>query len=332
MTIYDIAKEAGVSASTVSRVMNNKPGIKAETRERVLAVVNKNNFSLDENARGLVRQETKMIGVLAPDVRVNNYMMGIHNIISFMTTKGYCCVLLNTGVDNASRAEYVKLISQRRMQGAIFVGSGYQCDEVKEAVSLYFNEKPIVMVNGSLDLPNVYSVACDEVEATSICFDYVFENGYKYPVYIGCNGKAGHWRCLDAIEESAAKHSSGRKVPTYMNPSPFGCGYNETKAALEEHPETDILVYSADSFAVSGMSALHDMGLKAPDDVSIIAAEDSLYSILFHPYMTSVDTKMELACELAGYTLMDVIEGVERPKTLVLKPEVWERETTKKAK
>ena len=325
MTIYDIAKEAGVSASTVSRVINNKPGIKAETREKVMAVVNKYNFSLDENARGLVRQETKTIGLLVPDVRIGNYMMGIHNIIGLMAAQGYCCVLLDTGLDNVSRAEHVKLLSQRRMQGAIFVGPGYRCDEVKEAVSLYFKDRPVVMVGGSLDLPNVYSVSCDEEEGIALCFDYVYEKGYKHPVYIGCGSKAGDLRCGQKVE----KYSRNIKVPVYMSETPFECGYRETKIALEEHPETDILVYSSDSFAVAGLGALHDIGLKVPDDVSVMTAEESLYSILFHPYMTSLNTKVETACELAGYTLVDILEGNERPKTLMLKPEINERETTR---
>ena len=329
MTIYDIAKEAGVSASTVSRVINNKPGLKAETREKVMAIVNKYNFSLDENARALVRQETKTIGLLVPDVRINHYMMGVHNIIGYMAERGYCCVLLDTGFENEARADYVKLISQRRMQGAIFVGAGYQCAEVEEAVKLYFQDRPIVMINGGLDLPNVYSVSCDEVRGTAICFDHIFERGYKYPAYIGCDSKVGNDSRLAGMAESIARHSVSREVPVYMSPSPYECGYLETKAAMVEHPETDILVYAADSYAVAGISALHDLGLKVPDDVSIITAEDSLYSILFHPYITSLDTKIEVACEVAGYTLVDILDGMERPKTLILEPEIRDRETTK---
>ena len=332
MTIYDIAKEAGVSASTVSRVMNNKPGLKAETRAKVMAVVNKYNFSLDENARSLVRQETKTIGLLVPDVRIGNYMMGIHTIIGFMASKGYCCVMLDTGLDNVSRAEYVKLLSQRRMQGAIFVDAGYQCDEVEEAVRLYFHDKPVVMVNGSFDLPNVYSVACDEGEGTAMCFDYIFEKGYKYPAYIGCGSELSKQRRMEGMKKSVAKNAHEREIPVYMNKSPFECGYGETETALREHPETDVLVYSSDSFAVMGMSALHDLGIKVPDDISVITAEESRYSALLHPYMTSLDTKIEVACEIAGYTLMDILEGNERPKTLVLKPEINERETTKNMK
>ncbi|MEZ3470190.1 MAG: helix-turn-helix domain-containing protein, partial [Schaedlerella sp.] len=69
MTIYDIAELAGVSASTVSRVINNKPGIKASTREKVKALLKEHNYTPDENARGLVNKNTRLIGILLADIR-----------------------------------------------------------------------------------------------------------------------------------------------------------------------------------------------------------------------------------------------------------------------
>ena len=73
-SIYDIAKEAGVAASTVSRVVNNKPGIKAETREKIQALLDKYNYTPNEAARGLVKQASKIIGILIVDIRVTHHI------------------------------------------------------------------------------------------------------------------------------------------------------------------------------------------------------------------------------------------------------------------
>lgn len=70
MTIYDIAKQAGVSASTVSRVINNRPGINAQTRKRVQKLLNENHYTPNEAARGLVMQSSKIIGILIEDLRI----------------------------------------------------------------------------------------------------------------------------------------------------------------------------------------------------------------------------------------------------------------------
>lgn len=76
VTIYNIAEEAGVSASTVSRVINQKKGVKRQTRERVLALLEKYNYSPDVAARSLVSGETRIIGILVADIRVMHYTEG----------------------------------------------------------------------------------------------------------------------------------------------------------------------------------------------------------------------------------------------------------------
>ena len=329
MTIYDIAKEAGVSASTVSRVMNNKPGIKEETRERVMAVVEKYNFAPDETARGLVRQATKTIGLLIADVRITNYMMGVHAIIKTMAEQGYCCIVLDTGMDGDTRAEYVKILSQRKVEGAILVGEGYRCAEVEDAIRTYLDNVPVVIVSGVIDLPNVYSVFCDERGGTELCFDFVFEKGYKHPAYIGCGSKYDNEQRLAGMADSVAKNAPGMEVPLYISDSPFNCGYNETRTVLEEHPETDIIVYSADCFAVTGMCMLQELGVKVPEQIGVITAEESAYSTFSHPYMTSMDMRIWWACEVAGRTMLDILSGGEAPRQVVLNPRINERETTK---
>lgn len=329
MTIYDIAKEAGVSASTVSRVMNNKPGIKSETRERVLAVVNKYNFAPDETARGLVRQATKTIGLLVADVRITNYMMGIHTIIRSMAEQGYCCIVLDTGMDASTRAEYVKILSQRKVEGAILVGEGYHCAEVEEAIRVYLGNVPVVIISGVIDLPDVYSVFCDERSGMKLCFDYVFEKGYKHPVYIGCGSKFDNEQRLAGMADSVAKNAPGTDVPLYISDSPFNCGYNETRTALEEHPETDIIVYSADCFAITGMCMLQELGVKVPEQLGVITAEESAYSVFSHPYMTSLDMRIGWSCEVAGLVMLDILNGKEVNRLTVLTPQINERETTR---
>ena len=78
LTIYDIAREAGVSASTVSRVINSRPGIRKSTRERVERILRESNFSVSEAARGLVNQTSRMIGILVSDIRNKHHIEGAY--------------------------------------------------------------------------------------------------------------------------------------------------------------------------------------------------------------------------------------------------------------
>ena len=100
MTIYDIAKLAGVSASSVSRVINNKPGVGKETREKILALLDQYHYSLDETARGLSKKSSKTIGVLIsvmPGLHSEHSIKGLFYMEGELAKHGYHCLLVNTG-------------------------------------------------------------------------------------------------------------------------------------------------------------------------------------------------------------------------------------------
>ena len=329
MTIYDIAKEANVSASTVSRVINNKPGIKAETREKVKSIMKKYRFEPDETARGLVRQASKTIGLLIADVRISYYLEGIHIIIGELAKLGYCCILLNTGVSNENRAEYIKILSQRKVEGAILIGSAYQCEEVREAIACYMSAIPVVMVNGYLDMPNVYGVLAEEREGTERCFDLLMEKGYKNLAIITSATTVSNEKKIAGFNDSVRKNGWTREVPIYFCDEATGCGYDITKQLLKEHPETDAIFYSSDCFAVAGLRMLYELDIKVPETIGIISGEESLYSTMAHPLVTALDSKIEDISMLACRSMMDILQGREVPKTVTVAPVINERETTR---
>ena len=105
MTIYDIAKEAGVAASTVSRVINNRPGIGEETRRRVRDLLEKYHYTPNEAARGLVTQCSRSIGILIVDFRVSHHTESVYVIERELTARGYCCITLSTGPEEQKKRE-----------------------------------------------------------------------------------------------------------------------------------------------------------------------------------------------------------------------------------
>ena len=91
MTIYDIAKIAGVSASSVSRVVNGKPGVNSATREKIQALLKEHNYVPDTNARNLVTQSNKTIGILTDDLDTAHQMDGCHRLENELMRNGYYC-------------------------------------------------------------------------------------------------------------------------------------------------------------------------------------------------------------------------------------------------
>lgn len=329
MTIYDIAREANVSASTVSRVINNKPGIKAETRVKVREILDKYRFEPDETARGLVLQASKTIGLLIADVRIAYYMEGIHIIISELAKLGYCCILLNTGISGESRAAYIKLLSQRKVEGAILIGSAYQCEEVREAIATYMSRTPVVIVNGHLDMPNVYGVLSGEREGARRCFDLLYARGYRHPAVITTAATVSNENKLAGCLESARRHGQEGRVPVLQGEDAVGYGYDVTARLLREHPETDAIFYVSDVFAMAGLRWLHEAGLAVPERIGVVGGDESPYATMSHPLVTTLDSKIEDLCLAACNTLQELLQGRPAEQLRRLPAEIIERETTR---
>lgn len=150
MTIYDIAREAGVSASTVSRVINHKPGIKESTRQRVQELLERYHYTPDISARGLVTQASRFIGILIEDIRVEHHTESAYVLEQAMTARGYTCITFSTGPQPERKAQYIQILEQRRVEGVFLIGSMFGTPEVRQSVAQHMNRIPVVLVNGEL--------------------------------------------------------------------------------------------------------------------------------------------------------------------------------------
>lgn len=184
MTIYDIAKEAGVSPSTVSRVINNRPGVSIETQKKVKRLLKKYDYFPNETARGLVTKASKIIGILIDDLRTPHHTEGAYIIERELAKLGYCCIIFNSGADDKSKADYLKILRQRRVDGAVLMGSSFQNETIKEAIIKYLPSQPVIMVNGYLDLPNVYGVMADEQNGVANCVKLLVDKGHLRPAFV----------------------------------------------------------------------------------------------------------------------------------------------------
>ena len=113
MNIYDIAKEAGVSISTVSRVLNNKSNVKEDTRRKVEAVLEKHDYRPSAIARGLVSSSMRTVAVLTVDIRVPHYARTAYTIEREFSRRGYEVMLCNTGGELEEAAKYLRVATEK---------------------------------------------------------------------------------------------------------------------------------------------------------------------------------------------------------------------------
>lgn len=330
MTIYDIAKEAGVAASTVSRVINDKPGIKAETRKRIQELLQKYNYTPDAAARGLVMQSTKMVGILIVDIRVTHHIDSAFVIEQELTKRGYCCITMSTGPSDERKAEYIRILEQRRVEGVILMGSMFSTDAVKQSIKEHLPRVPVVLVNGYLDLPNVSGVIVDEDAGVTQCVALLAGKGKRKIAFVLDADSPANRRKQQGYYDGILK-SGGTKEDFWMyeaEESSLKGGYNATVQVLKEHPDVQGIIYSIDLVAVGGVRAAYDMGYRVPEDLGLIGIDNSLYGEICMPKLTTLNNKLEELSETAASILWEGLERRPQNKKLMLFSEIIEREST----
>lgn len=338
-TIYDIAKEAGVSASTVSRVVNNKPGIHEKTRKKVQALLEKYNYSPNEAARGLVTQSSRIIGILIEDIRVAHHTEAAYVIEQELTRRGYTCITLSTGPDPERKAECIRILEQRRAEGAVLMGSMFGTESVEESIREHLPHVPIAMANGWLDLPNVYAVLADEAHGVEQCVELLAKQGRRRLAFVedldtpsNSSKKQGFQTAMLQLgipKDKQLLYCAYQKPGGDSDPeNTIYRGREATERILKENPQIDGIIYSVDLLAVGGLQELKNHGRKVPEDVAVIGIDNTLYGKICTPQLTSLDNKLVEVSRNACRLLLNAMEKREISHKMLLNTEIIIREST----
>lgn len=330
MTIYDIAKEAGVAASTVSRVINNKPGLRAETREKVQRLLEKYNFTPDAAARGLVMQATRMVGILIVDIRVAHHTDSAYVIEQALTRRGYCCITMSTGPTDEGKVDYIRILEERRVEGVILMGSMFATEKVKESIKHHLANIPVVIVNGYLDLPNVSGVIVDENAGVERCVELLASKGKRKVAFVmdqdSPSNRLKQKGYMDGMKKNGV---SGEELLLYDAPeSSVKGGYDITMQILKEHPDMEGIIYSIDLIAAGGVRAVCDLGIRIPEQIGLIGVDNTIYGEISDPKLTTLDNKTEEMSEFAAEILWEGLKGRRQSRKMMLFSEIVEREST----
>ncbi|MGN0251001.1 MAG: LacI family DNA-binding transcriptional regulator [Oliverpabstia sp.] len=336
MTIYDIAKQAGVSASTVSRVINGKPGIKEATREKVQRLLEENSYTPNAAARGLVMQSSRFIGILIEDIRVSHHTDSVYVISQEMMASGYTCITLSTGTEPEQKAKYIEILEQRQVEGAILIGSMFSSDVVKESIKKHLSNIPVVLVNGTLDLPNVYSILINEEQGTQECVKYLLEQGRRNISYMMDVSTPSNQRKLQGFRNEMKLRGIPEErwqivTAPGKNVSPnesIARGYEAAEQLLLQYPDTDAVLCATDLLAIGCLQYLRERNIQVPDRMAVMGVDNTLYGRLCTPTLSTLDNKLAELSQNAAHVLLDVFEGRATSRKIMLFTDLILREST----
>lgn len=326
MNIYDIAKEAGVSITTVSRVINKKGYVSEKTRKKIQDVLDRNEYQPSGIARGLATGSMKTVAIVVVDVRVPHYALTSYIMEQKLSEEGYMVLVCNTGEEEEDCRKYLRMLAQRQVDGIILVGSIFNrlCDD--ETLNLLSNI-PIVMANGKIDRENIYGVLVDEAYGMELATAHLYKTGRRKLAYV-----------IDKYTNAADRKLEGyireMKRLGYENPekdvyrTPYGLEGGAQIAGILKEKKYDGVVFGEDLTAVGAMNEWRNQGIKIPEEIALIGCNNSEYSYICNPPLTTVNNKGEVLSELTVQMLLDVLSKKKELASLVVLPELVIRETT----
>ena len=188
ITIYDIAKEAGVSASTVSRVLTNSANVRSEKKEKIMALIEKYNFKPNVMARGLADTKTHTIGILSADIRNPYYAAMFVACEKAAREAGYTAVLCNFLGDEETEKKLLVSLQEQKVDAIIQFGGRVDDlvskEEYVELVNQIMAKTPVV-ITGKLDGTRCHTVRIDSMQAMELLMDHLLELGHRRIALIG---------------------------------------------------------------------------------------------------------------------------------------------------
>lgn len=311
MNIYDIAKLAGVSIATVSRVVNDSPKVSEKTKAKVRAVMEEQNYTPNVFARGLGLGSMNIVGIVCPDVSDAYMAKAVAYLEKSLRHYGYDCILYCSGYEFESKVNAVNLILQKRIDALVLVGSNYvgdgddnSTDYIKEAAQ----EVPVFLINGYIRCPGVYCVLADNYQVVYDVVTSLTEAGRKRILFLYDSNSYSALEKLrgyeDALIDNGLPVLDELKIFTQNR-------IQKVREILSEQKELefDAAVATEDGLAVGVVKYARDHELSVPGNVNVIGFNDSELAVCCEPELSSIDSRGETLCETAIDSMMNLLNG-----------------------
>ncbi|MGL5260534.1 MAG: LacI family DNA-binding transcriptional regulator [Lachnospiraceae bacterium] len=329
--IYDIAKLAGVSIATVSRVVNNSTKVSASTKERVLSVMKEYKYTPNVFARGLGLDSMKTIGIICPDVSDFYMAKAVAALEKGLHSYGYDCILYCSGLKREGQIEAIKRIVEKRIDALILVGSQYVgdgCDQSEiEHIVRVSKTIPIFLINGMIKEENIYSIYSDDYMASYQATREILESGRRKVLFLYDTDSFSAKRKMEGYETALKEY----KIPILYNLKLKVDRNIETIRDLlliRKDIEFDSVVCINDVLAIGVIKYAHAKQIKIPDDLVIVGYNNSEIAICTNPELSSIDNRAEKMCTIAIEHMMKVLQGEEVSKEEVFECKLIKRSTT----
>ena len=301
-TLHDVALAAGVTNATASRSLTGANGVHPETRKRVIEVASRLNYQANRFARGLVTGRSDVIGLIISDIRNPYFAEVARGVEDAAYAAGLDVLLCNSDLDSARQMRYVNSLVQKRVEGIIMNSVANLSHEdqafiVKSAV-------PIVLLNRPARGTVFSTVSADNSRGGNLAAEYLLARGHRHLAHL--TGPKKHTNLSDrarGFAQAVRQFGHGAEASVLHGTHTLAGGVEMAKTLLARPGQVTAISTANDNVAFGVMKATLELGLRIPDDLSLLGFDDVEIAGLVHPSLTTIrQPKYEI-----GSAAMDVL-------------------------
>lgn len=303
--LADIARHAGVSEATVSRVLNSRPAVSSEKRQAVLTALDLLGYQRPARLR---TRNSGLIGLIVPELENPTFPIFAQLIEGALAGYGYTPLLCARPLGGVAEDDYVDTLLDRGVSGIIFI-SGRHADTTADHEryrQLLERPLPIVMINGTIpNLPAAY-ISCDDFASGQLAVSHLASLGHtKIALINGPERFAPVQRMLAGYRAAVGERGLGEHVELLS----FGVEGGQAAADRVLDQEVTGIVCGSDLMALGAVRAARARGLRVPQDVSIVGHDDSLLMAFTDPALTTLRQPILAMAHATVRSLTDQING-----------------------
>ncbi len=305
--IQQIAEALNVSSASVSRALNDKPGVGAELRQRILEKARELNYTPSVTARGLATAQTFALGFFVrekPGLAAQTdpfYGEILHGVEQVCARSAYHVAIATLTADILSKPSQFRFVREGRVDGMILAGPDIPGEFI---MAMLHTGLPVVLVDNRLDYQPVNCVNCDDSGGAALAAEYLLNLGHRrIGILAGPQNWPSNTRRVRGYQQVIEQAGLSAHV-VHMDRTTIDSGAEAYSRLMERHPEVTALCAVNDSMAIGAIQAAQAAGRRVPDDLSVIGFDNIEWARLNRPPLTTIDVpKHQIGKEAASRLL-----------------------------
>lgn len=332
ITIYDIARELGTSASTVSRALQDHPGISQETKEDVLKLAEELGYKPNINARSLKTGKGNTIGVVVPQINRNFFASAIDGIEGVASKAGYEVIITQSKDKESKEKQIIETLSNGKIDGLI-ISVAAEATDFSHLVDFIKKGLPVVLIDRMINIPNCSKVCIDDFQGAYQAVTVLLEQGCRKIFHFAGPQNVSIWKnrykgYVAALESYGITPEEGW---VFDNTHLQAKGEEAVQKMIHDGNIPDAIFSASDFSALGAMIELKKNGIAIPQKVSIIGFANEPFDDFIEPSLSSVNQHSKEMGRLAAELLLEKINGGSS-KQVILQPEIVLRSSSNRNK